>query len=59
MRTSALVRALLGVVGLGVLVGLYLVDPRIGWAALTAAAAFAVVQNRRATALAKNVATAA
>ena len=36
------------------LVGLYLVDARIGWAGLTAVAAIAVAQNRRALDAAKD-----
>ena len=45
---SPLVRHLLAAIGFAVLVGLYLVDARIGWASLTAVAAVAVAQNLRA-----------
>ena len=44
---SPLVRHLLAAIGLVVLVGLYLVDARLGWASLTAVAAYVVAQDRR------------
>lgn len=58
MNMPSVARHLLAGVGLVVLVALYLVDARIGWVSLTALAAFAVAQNRRALDPTKNAGSA-